>query len=173
MTKIRHYLTLAVLTLLSSISLASRADGAIFIAEGVFEDGSALSGTVTIDTAAGLFTAVDLIVGPPSNLTFSENLDQGSFGPPLFYSVFVGNPAGTWDFYLGIELDSLVGYTGGPICSQETPACIPSVLFNLVIDDFGPELVRGSFSPVPEPATAVLAGSALAGLWAIRRRRRA
>lgn len=171
MSKIRRILALATFTLVSSISLASRADAAVFVADGVFDDGSTLSGTVTIDTVAGLFTAINLVVGSPSSLAFGVNIDQGSFGAPFFYSVFVSNIAGTYDFNFGIPLNSIVGYTGGSLCSLETePTCTTSTFKNLVTGDFGPDLVRGTLSQVPEPATTALAGSVLVGLWAIRRR---
>lgn len=171
MSTIQRILTLATFTLVSSISLASRADAAVFIADGLFQDGSTLSGTVTIDTVAGLFTAIDLVVGPPGNLTFGVNIDQGSFGAPFFYSVFVQNVAATYDFNFAVPLDSIVGYTGGSLCSLETePTCLTSTFQNLITGEFGPDLVRGSLSQVPEPATAALAASVLVGLWAIRRR---
>ena len=167
--------TLAVIAL---TGLASRAEGATFTAQGVFADSSLLSGTVEIDTVAGAFTAINLVVGPPNRI-FSEDIDQQSLDAPWFYSVAVRNTAGTEDFDFGIPQMSLIGYMGGAICNQATaPACVASNLFDLNKNDFGAELVSGSFviqestqSAVPEPAPVAIVGSALAALWTLRRRR--
>lgn len=150
------------------VSFAPHADGALFTAQGLFDDGSALSGTVDIDTVAGVFTAINLVVGPP-NRVFSDNIQQSVESPPFYYSVFVQNTAATEDLGFGLELSSLVGYQGGPICSLFTLNCVPSGLVDLSTGDFGATLSHGTFSPVPEPAAAALVGSALAGLWVLGR----
>jgi hypothetical protein len=156
------------------IGLAAPAHAAIiFQATGVFADGSALSGTLTIDTVGGTITASNLVVGAPSAFTFINIIGQADSPAPFFYSVQVRNAAATEDFDFGLPLHSLVGYTGGAICSSSTPSCVNSNLFNLAALN-GPVLSSGSLtSPnaVPEPGTIMLGGGSLIGLALIRRRK--
>ncbi len=155
----------------AAISLSStKADAAVFYASGIFEDGSVLSGTLTIDTIAGLITDSNLVVGPPSAFTFTVIVNQGDLPAPFFYSVRVRNAGATEDFSFGLLTHSLVGYTGGEICSLATPTCSYSNLLNTGTNLAEPALSSGSLSDVPEPATVALVGTAVA-LLRLRRRR--
>lgn len=161
---------------LAVASMAVAHAGTIFIAQGEFEDGSALSGTVTIDTVAGLFTDINLVAGAPTNLKFFTNISQGFDPTPgAFYTVFVSNLDGSFDFAFGLPVLSLIGYTGGPICSLATlspPICLASNVVEVGPNIWSPYLSFGSLfqsstdaSAVPEPSYLSLLGPALAGLW--------
>src|SRR5262245_57673883 len=50
---------------------------------GTLANGSGISGTLTIDTTAGLATAVNVVLGPPSSLTFPLIDGQAQVGLPV------------------------------------------------------------------------------------------
>jgi len=59
--------------------------GATFEATGTFEDGSSLSGTVTIDMTTGLATAVDLTVATEYSALFFDSSAEGGTLTTIFY----------------------------------------------------------------------------------------
>jgi len=81
-----------------------------------FTDGAALTGTITIDTAAGTVNAVNLSVGPPDNFTCVAP-PAGQFAiAGTGYEFFVFCSTGNL-LFLNLTSDpggDLLGYTGGP-----------------------------------------------------------
>lgn len=84
---------------------------------GTLTDGSPISGTVTIDNTAGLATAVNVVVGAPTSLTFNLVDAQAQIGPTI-YQIQAGLAAPLPDFNITLPVASLVGYTGGTLCSS-------------------------------------------------------
>jgi PEP-CTERM motif len=136
-----------------------------FDLSGTFEDGSLLTGTVTIDTTTGLPTAVSAettgptSVGPLTDLGFSE--DQ-----PQFFEI-AAQGSNNNDIFLFFDVPNLIGYTGGDLCGVSLPECV-STMGPLV--DQGPVfsfatdpvlLTEGSVtlpSATPEPSSLLLLG---------------
>jgi len=80
MTKFATSVLRAVSVLFVLLALASRAKAdtyTTFEATGTFEDGSSLSGTVTIDMTIGLATAVDLTVATEYSALFFDSSEAG------------------------------------------------------------------------------------------------
>jgi hypothetical protein len=166
-SKYRLALSLGLLALVAP-SLV-RADS-IFTASGTFQDNSTLSGTLTIDTSTGLITAAALIVQYNISPSLTEHFTDilGQTGPA---SVDLEGDHFS-DVFLYIDALTLMGYTGGPICST-TVACVGSVvsevspangITGVPFNDF---LVSGTLtapSATPEPPTMVLLGASLLGL---------
>jgi hypothetical protein len=150
------------------------ADPIVFSTSGTFNGGSiigasTLSGTVTIDTTAGLVTAVDLsttgtlVTGP-----YNTIMQQGpnTIFTPAYFTVGLNDAAG--DFMgLVIATTTLVGFTGGPLCGgSECPTTLPGFLVSAVVPAGSvdsTELVSGSLSPIstPESSSELLLGIGL------------
>lgn len=157
---------------------AVRAD-TIFTASGTFGDNSTLSGTLTINTATGFVTGADLIVqyniSPGITETFTNILGQTPNSVDLEGNLF-------GDLFLFIDASTLVGYTGGALCSTSV-SCVGSVVSDVSpgsgvkgvpFNDFLTSgTLTGPATPTPEPPTAVLLASSLLGLSAalIQKRR--
>lgn len=141
-----------------------------FGATGTFDDGSTLSGTIMIDTVNGDLGAIDLFVSAPDNLTLDYNLESESSSGD--YLIYVGESSNEFpEFVLSLPVDSLVGYTGGVIDSDDDPG--PGVLSSplyLTLEDVV-TLQSGSLTPTPEPASWILAFTSLAMIAAMRLRR--
>ena len=104
----------------------------VFAAYGTFADGASLSGTVTIDTTAGQITAANLQVGTPDSAAFTVvSEDQGTniFGLWLATIYTAGNPRSFPYIAFFFPASTLVGYAGGPICSNSScGGAFPSAL---------------------------------------------
>ena len=168
-------LSLLVATAILSTSLAAHAD-TLFNASGTFNDGSNLTGTVTIDTTSGSVTSVNLIVTGVSNFTFVDIVGQQPDRSPSQYFVGVENAAGTEDFNFALP-DSptgnpLVGYTGGRICSDTSPCSTTSNLYNLQTNTFGSRLSTGTLTAAtPEPSSILLLSTGLLAAAGTMKRR--
>jgi hypothetical protein len=151
-------------------AVAGDARGTVFTASGTFSDGSALSGTLAIDTGLGVITASDLVVDGVGE--FVNIVSQDNFGPPLYYSASINDSIQTENLSLGLFADSLVGYVGGDICSQGTGACFPSVFSPISDPSDETSLVSGTLQVAsPEPASVGLSAGAFAvGLLMFRYR---
>jgi hypothetical protein len=116
----RFILTSAVLGLMAGAAAQARADLTTFTAEGTFQDGATLGGTLTIDTSIGTVTAANLTVGGSYMLTLATIQSQAEVSTGV-YLVEVGETAiGLPQLALGIPVSSLVAYAGGDLLSQST-----------------------------------------------------
>jgi hypothetical protein len=140
-----------------------------FDAEGTFDDGATLSGTLSIDTTIGTVTSANLVVGAPDSLDFIDIQFQGGNIYPGDYFIQAGTtPSGLPNLLLVLPTDSLVGYSGGPIGSDTNPAngYVSSIYLGATLTD-------GSLTAVPEPSGLLLGTVAgLAGTGYVWRRRR-
>ena len=136
-----------------------------FNASGVTADNSILSGTVTIDDTAGLATAVNLTLSAPLSFTATNLGGQGA--GLSFYTISASGPGS--DAVLRLPTTTLVGYTGGSLCSVSVTCALSSFAINGALNA---SFSSGSLTPIPEPASALLIVGGLAALQARRLRRR-
>jgi hypothetical protein len=93
----------------------------IFSLSGSLTNGAALSGTITIDTTADLFTAVNVVVGAPINLTFikialTPSVFVGGSTIPILRGVSLAESTNTDVLNLYVPVSTLVNYRGGSLC---------------------------------------------------------
>jgi hypothetical protein len=151
-----------------------------FLASGTFQDGSVLSGTVTIDTTAGVVTAGDLAITGRAVHYTTLNL-QRTWPPssPFLYEVeFLNGQATDNDLTFLFPPVSLVGYSGGILCGISTTChdATLSYFSNLSTLSGGftsnfIELDSGSLG-APEPSAGLLILPGLGLVMAGARRRR-
>ena len=151
------------------------------------DDGATVTGTYNIDTTTGVFTGYASYTLNGSTIVFDQN--PYLFSANGFEDVSLSDNALGY-FFLGLELpvDTLVGYTGGPICggahvcSYEVTLGSTSYLEYLSSveaedSDFYPEdiLETGSLvaatSATPEPGSFLLLTTGLIGIASVWKRR--
>ncbi len=128
-----------------------------FDVTGQFVDGSILSGTLTIDTAAGVVTTIDLSIAGRLNDNFNALNDSQSGNPGLgYYQILVRDSNGD---VLGLAIPStdggatLTGYVGGPLFSESNP-WVPFTPLSSVSESGAPlldNLSTGELVATPEP----------------------
>jgi hypothetical protein len=164
---------------------ALHAGVAEFQLSGTFLDSTPVSGTFTVDTTAGVVLSADFLY---LGQTFSTILAQGPFdccgdpnSLPIGYALFAGTsnqdlPALHFLLSGTTAKDSLVGYMGGNVCSNNTP-CGPDSdqhFWESAYHDPNNNVVglmSGSTAPAPEPSTFMLLGSGVLGLAGVIRRK--
>jgi hypothetical protein len=141
-----------------------------FNVSGTFVDGTALSGTITIDTAAGTVTAVNVTLGSPDANTYTVIQTGVGSGAPSYYSIPLGtaaSPQGLPSLNLLIPpRTTLVGYAGGALCSDSAPCSGVTSGVWLGVGN-AVALTSGSLStsgPTPPPSTPAPPTWALIGL---------
>lgn len=154
------------LIFVAAVVLVAQMQGSVvtFDASGTFVDGSTLSGTLEIDTTAGVVTDANLMVGPQT-LDFPF-VPPGSFDVTFILQQGLGPSAVTYDvvvYTAGLELPyvslalpttSLIGYDGGEIGSLSQPAA--GFTSDIQYLETNAYLNIGSLAPVPEPSTLLL-----------------
>ena len=132
----------------------SQAHATTFQAEGVFADGATLGGVLTIDTNTGSVVSSGLTISGAG--IFSTLISQANVGAPLFYSVVVDNTEASEEFSFGLLANTLVGYSGGNLCSNNTGNCFASVYYPIPDRLRQVSLLSGSLIEpsgiAPEPA---------------------
>ena len=143
-----------------------------FVATGETQDGSVLSGDIVINTTAGTVSSLSLTMSGPLSFTVTGFDSANSFQDGPAYHLVADNGSPIQEILLGIIGTTLVGYTGGGICTNGSSCTVVSFAQDNSGVGFS-NFTSGSLTAVPEPSSMALVGSAMLGLAAWRRRRSA
>lgn len=135
-----------------------------------YASGAKGTGTITIDTTTGTYVGLNYTYtqGTTAYL-FTTISGQGTFAGSQYYFYSFDSAGDLLD--LGVPGTSLVGYSGGPICTTATYAVCKGygyVTPNNGLQDFQ---ATGSLAVTPEPSTLLLLGSGLTLVWGAARKR--
>ena len=136
-------------------------------------DGTA-SGTITIDTTTGIVEAINLsFAAEPALASSSTSWDVFGTPPNAFVEInesWITPQNGYFDVEIALPVDTLVGYTGGSICTEAhvcNGGAYSTFLDGIDLDPYS----SGQLTPTPEPASLGLLGTGVLGLVGILRRK--
>jgi hypothetical protein len=182
---LRRILSLFGVGLLFSSSLLHADTITTFALDGfTFQSPATLTGTITIDVTTGIATGIGATYTAGS-LTDKFTVVRTDIPPTLLYPT-IGSISVPANNFLQISLpSSLVGYTGGPVCTYPTGKNCPFGIFDsmppmgFVVSEFSTltmeinDIQSGTLDPVsattPEPSTFLLLASGLIGALASNR----
>jgi len=136
--------------------------------------GCTFGGNIVINITTGAVVSAGLtFVGPTIGSHLFTNIDFGSQTNPPLSRITVADPADTTDRAILFFPSTLIGYMGGPICSENAscptlpPGPSQQFIFSLVrFDSADPDIffaiLSGSLTPVAVPGP--IAGAGLPGL---------
>ena len=136
----------------------------------------AASGTVTINPTTGAVNSINFsFTGQPASATEIGSgvdlLGSGASGLVELDEQFSTPGNGFYSVDIVLPVNTLVGYTGGPICSTSNP-CTGGVVSGFAYGITGNQpYTSGTLSATPEPASILLVSTGVVGLLAILRRR--
>lgn len=139
---------------------------------GTGSDGS-LTGTVTIDVTTGVVTDIDVVetTTAASALGVSSNTFNGVGAENPVGSEYIVE-SGSINLFteLVFPTASLIGYTGGDLCSFQNQ-CDNLTIYAVGVS--GPFLESGTVTPAtPEPGSLALLGTGVLGFAGVLRRRK-
>ena len=141
----------------------------------VFANGSTLTGTITIDTATGMVTGVNLMTSNPAALYDFLDPSQGTFEDYYLFTAWTAAASATIPrVHFNLDTPTLVSYPGGALCfSDNCPISGGSTIHTVLQLDSGVEVAQsGQLVPVPEPGSAAMLGASAFLLAAVLRRRK-
>jgi hypothetical protein len=177
--RIQPFLAAAIL----ATSLIAHADTlSTFDLNATTVSGGSASGTVTLDATIGLFTSADItVVTQGAHFLFNgvpAPNQVSSFATVTFVKDSLDN-----QFILSLPVSSLIGYTGGGLCSVllhcgNSMVSVPSQFSANMTGPFSSDFVEAgtltlaSSAPTPEPSSIALLATGLLGAVHLTHRRR-